>query len=116
MTFLVSLIRIRNARIDLRMAKNRRAVIIAKRNMRGDAGRSYRQLIFASVGVRAMLVPTPSGGGGSWLSALVACGFISLAVFDLIDSTLSVREQAQLLVLATDRVRRSRVYVEKDKA
>jgi hypothetical protein len=109
-TFVLCLVRFHNAMIDAAVALNRRARIIARRNVRSAAGRTWRQCVFALVGVRAMTQPPAVGTVASWTGAAIALAFISLAVFDLVDASFDIREQQLLLDWKPTRRALARIY------
>lgn len=106
----ICLIRFHNAMIDRAVALNRRARLIAARNVRAAGGRSWRQCVFALIGVRAMTQPPPVTPLGSWTAAAVGVAFISLAVFDLVDASLDIREQQMLLDWRSTQTMLSRMF------
>ena len=106
----ICLIRFHNAMIDSAVALNRRARLIAARNVRAAGGRSWRQCVFALIGVRAMTQPPPVTPLGSWTASAVGVAFISLAVFDLVDASLDIREQQMLLEWKPTRTALAQIY------
>lgn len=107
LTFCFSLVRFHSTMIDRAVALNRRARAIAGINVRQAGGRTYRQLVFTLIGIRAMTQPPATGQ--SWVGALLALAFVSLALADFVDAALVIREQHRLLDEEEARVRRERI-------
>lgn len=96
-TLILCIRRYRKTRASRRAADTPSSIAIATSNVCIARNRSYRVAFYVAIAARSLTQPPPVEAGNQIISALIALGFISLAITEQRDVRRESRTQTRLL-------------------